>query len=240
MSARERADAHSAARNAAFEAELAKKEKKRTASRAKPLESADWRGAGDEAPEAPVPERKPAKRSKTAHGNFVKMNLNKRNTYKTKIKNGAKKTGANSRYGGGVRNWNTKERKRKAVPEPTENGQSVWQQGDWADRNAAKKVTEEDKRKAMQEAKAEHLNQAVGMKQSAAAIAAAEAREKLEKPSPELDAVRSRARKPDRGGSGGHPSARVWTLGLPTRTARSDPAGASGRIHAGTPAHRRR
>ena len=189
MSARERADAHSAARNAAFEAELAKKEKKRTASRAKPLESADWRGAGDEAPEAPVPERKPAKRSKTAHGNFVKMNLNKRNTYKTKIKNGAKKTGANSRYGGGMRNWNTKERKRKAVPEPTENGQSVWQQGDWADRNAAKKVTEEDKRKAMEEAKAEHLNQAVGMKQSAAAIAAAEAREKLEKPSPELDAA---------------------------------------------------
>ena len=75
------------------------------------------------------------------------------------------------------------------MPEPTENGQSVWQQGDWADRNAAKKVTEEDKRKAMEDAKTEHLNQAVGMKQSAAAIAAAEAREKLEKPSPELDAA---------------------------------------------------
>ena len=106
MSARERAEAHSAARNAAYEADLAKKEKKRTASRVKPLESADWRGAGDEAPEAPVPERKPAKRSKNAHGNFVKMNLNKRNTYKSKIKNGAKKTGKNSRYS----NWNSKER----------------------------------------------------------------------------------------------------------------------------------
>ena len=190
MSARERAEAHSAARNAAYEAELAKKEKKRTASRVKPLESADWRGAGDEAPEAPVPERKPAKRSKNAHGNFVKMNLNKRNTYKSKIKNGAKKTGKNSRYS----NWNSKERQRKAVPEPTEDGQSVWQQGDWADRNAAKKVTEEDKKKAMEEAKAEHLNQAAGMKQSAAAIAAAEAREKLEKPSPELDAACAAAR----------------------------------------------
>ena len=118
------------------------------------------------------------------------MNLNKRNTYKSKIKNGANKTGKNSRYS----NWNSKERQRKAVPEPTEDGQSVWQQGDWADRNAAKKVTEEDKKKAMEDAKAEHLNQAAGMKQSAAAIAAAEAREKLEKPSPELDAACAAAR----------------------------------------------
>ena len=75
------------------------------------------------------------------------------------------------------------------VPEKTAEGEQVSKK---LDRETDKHKAA--KKKAMDEAKAEHLNQAAGMKQSAAAIAAAEAREKLEKPSPELDAACAAAR----------------------------------------------
>ena len=185
---RERAEARNAA-VAAAAAEAKKREKKPSGGRAKPAEAADWRAAGDEAPDrVPAPAKKRAA-SKTSKGNFVKLNMKK--TWKSHgVKGGVKKSsGASNRYGGGAQSWNKPVGRRKQVPQPGET-QSVWSAGDWADRKKAQETPAEEKARALREA-AEDAALAAAARPGAAAAAAAalEAREKLEKPGPALAAA---------------------------------------------------
>lgn len=182
---RERAEARNAAVAAAAEA----KKRKPSGGRAKPAEAADWRAAGDEAPDrVPAPAKKRAA-SKTSKGNFVKMNMKK--TWKSHgVKGGVKKSaGASYRHGGGAQSWNKPVGRRKQAPQPGET-QSVWSAGDWADRKKARETPAEEKARAVREA-AEDAALAAAARPGAAAAAAAalEAREKLEKPGPALAAA---------------------------------------------------
>lgn len=185
---RERAEARNAA-VAAAASEAKKRKEKPSGGRAKPAEAADWRAAGDEAPDrVPAPAKKRAA-SKTSKGNFVKLNMKK--TWKSHgVKGGVKKSsGASNRYGGGAQSWNKPVGRRKQAPQPGET-QSVWSGGDWADRKKAQETPAEEKARALREA-AEDAALAAAARPGAAAAAAAalEAREKLEKPGPALAAA---------------------------------------------------
>ena len=184
MTGRERAEARNAA-VAAAAAAASKKPKKSSGGKAKPAEAADWRAAGDEAPDrAPIAAKKKAG-SKTSKGNFVKTNLKK--TWKSAgVKGGAKKsTGASNRYGGGGQSWNKGVGRRKTAPQPGDVAQSVWSGGDWADKNKAGETPAETKKRALLEAK-EDAVEAARPGAAAAAAAAAAFRDTLEKPGPEL------------------------------------------------------
>ena len=101
----------------------------------KPKTAADYRAEFEA-------EQKRAK-AKASKGNFVKTNLKR--TYKSKVKNGARKKAATHyRYGGG-RRGKYKAEDREDAPKPDAEPPSIWASGDWTEPPPDANVAVEDK-----------------------------------------------------------------------------------------------